>query len=590
MSPIQRTTLREQVLQQILRDYVQAGKPGDILPGQRQLCAEFGVSLVTVREAVQTLVEQGFLERRHGSGTFILDPASRTRKHIAILMEADVADPHLSPFYPRLLQEIRLCLLKRGLSKRTYLGHLRSDLEIGHLTCEELSEDIQANRISGVIALFARKHASWLAELHKRSIPVIGEKRAADYVVGLSPRKVVEKTLLQFAGRGRRRLAFLGCKRDYASAIHLLSRQLAPEYGFELAETLASLDPTAPDYCASWDGFRKLWLVGENRPDCLLIADNMLFAEAQAILREQGDELLEAKDLVVIGSDAVDLPVEFPITHCSHSTALRARLIVDAMQQRLAGKEIAPFIEVPIYFETVVPRQKMICQNEISDSIFQTRDEAARGRSRLISNRGFTLMELLITLVIVAILAALVVGASMSVFDASRGVQCTRNLQLIGVNLRNYIQENQSILPPTYDYRLKKYWFELICPDVPRLGGAFTCPANKLDWNRNGFPARGNYMWNIAFGTDRGSANPDSETSVRFFDIADPSQAAVISEAGNGDLSGDQATFWFGPRMNGFFSYPHKHKKSCNVLMLDGSVVSMNREQTITEFFKVKRK
>lgn len=47
--------------------------PGSRLPGEQQLCAMFGVSRTTLREAVRSLVTQGLLEVRRGSGTFVLD-------------------------------------------------------------------------------------------------------------------------------------------------------------------------------------------------------------------------------------------------------------------------------------------------------------------------------------------------------------------------------------------------------------------------------------------------------------------------------------------------------------------------------------
>ncbi len=47
--------------------------PGKKLPGEQQLCTHFGVSRTTVREAIRSLVAQGYLEVRRGSGTFILD-------------------------------------------------------------------------------------------------------------------------------------------------------------------------------------------------------------------------------------------------------------------------------------------------------------------------------------------------------------------------------------------------------------------------------------------------------------------------------------------------------------------------------------
>ena len=45
---------------------------GTALPSERDLALQFGVSRVTVRQALALLTTQGLLERRRGSGTFIL--------------------------------------------------------------------------------------------------------------------------------------------------------------------------------------------------------------------------------------------------------------------------------------------------------------------------------------------------------------------------------------------------------------------------------------------------------------------------------------------------------------------------------------
>jgi len=56
-----------------LRTMIQEGhwKVGDRIPSERDLAVQFDVSRMTVRQAVQTLVEEGVLERRVGAGTFV---------------------------------------------------------------------------------------------------------------------------------------------------------------------------------------------------------------------------------------------------------------------------------------------------------------------------------------------------------------------------------------------------------------------------------------------------------------------------------------------------------------------------------------
>ena len=58
-----------QALQKRIRDGT--FKPGDVLPGQRELALQFGASLASVREAVSILSAVGLLEARAGKGTIV---------------------------------------------------------------------------------------------------------------------------------------------------------------------------------------------------------------------------------------------------------------------------------------------------------------------------------------------------------------------------------------------------------------------------------------------------------------------------------------------------------------------------------------
>lgn len=60
-------------LQNGLRQLLNKGllQADEAIPGERELATGLGVSRITVRNAVRALVEQGLLEQRQGSGTFI---------------------------------------------------------------------------------------------------------------------------------------------------------------------------------------------------------------------------------------------------------------------------------------------------------------------------------------------------------------------------------------------------------------------------------------------------------------------------------------------------------------------------------------
>jgi GntR family transcriptional regulator len=59
-----------------LWQWIESGvyKPGDILPPEAELEAQFEVSRITVRQAIAELVQEGLLERERGKGTFVREP------------------------------------------------------------------------------------------------------------------------------------------------------------------------------------------------------------------------------------------------------------------------------------------------------------------------------------------------------------------------------------------------------------------------------------------------------------------------------------------------------------------------------------
>src|SRR5438046_7261400 len=59
--------------QQVLELIRQLGV-GTAIPSERQLSADFGVSRLTVRAALDDLAREGYVVRRRGSGTYVQHP------------------------------------------------------------------------------------------------------------------------------------------------------------------------------------------------------------------------------------------------------------------------------------------------------------------------------------------------------------------------------------------------------------------------------------------------------------------------------------------------------------------------------------
>ncbi len=65
--------VEEALLERLRRDY----RPGQLFPTQKELAAEFGTSLITVKRALDEIARQGYLQSTRGRGTVVVRPAVR---------------------------------------------------------------------------------------------------------------------------------------------------------------------------------------------------------------------------------------------------------------------------------------------------------------------------------------------------------------------------------------------------------------------------------------------------------------------------------------------------------------------------------
>lgn len=72
-----------QNIQNALKLQIQRGdyRTGDYLPSENNLCAQYNITRTTARKALDNLVKEGFIERRHGKGSLVIE----RRKSLGLL-------------------------------------------------------------------------------------------------------------------------------------------------------------------------------------------------------------------------------------------------------------------------------------------------------------------------------------------------------------------------------------------------------------------------------------------------------------------------------------------------------------------------
>ena len=76
-------------LQKRLRESVNEGvlKSGDVIPAEREIAAALELSRVTVRRAINDLVQEGLLTQRQGAGTFVTDRVQQPLNYLKSFSE-----------------------------------------------------------------------------------------------------------------------------------------------------------------------------------------------------------------------------------------------------------------------------------------------------------------------------------------------------------------------------------------------------------------------------------------------------------------------------------------------------------------------
>lgn len=276
VTPLSRIALHEQIARSLREQLLTQYTSGDRFPSQNELAARFAVSPNTTREAVALLVQEGLLERRFGSGTYVTE--RRPETCIAIVTELDITHPDLSPFWPDLIQALRQRFAGHGWMTRLYVGHAPPfGEEPPAITSLEFKHDLAANRIAG-IALVSASTRLLTNVLAGRSIPCVdcghpGGVPVIDY------HELVRRGVDALAERGCRRVACLALTAgtatstllDFAAA-EVRRAGLQTEAGWMRGASFGHAPELAP-----LTVFRQLWHCRPEPPDGLLVLDDMLY-------------------------------------------------------------------------------------------------------------------------------------------------------------------------------------------------------------------------------------------------------------------------------------------------------------------------
>lgn len=187
LKPAARASLSDNIVEQIT-DLIARGllKPGDRIPSEHQLCAQFGVGRTSVREALRSLSAMGIVESHAGDGTFVaasLEDLVQTRLLLESGTAALAAEHASDEDLEELAESIRGMQASIGDAAR-YLEHdLAFHLTLGRATRNRVLENLLATTRAYLQAWIKEAlHEDGRARLsvteHKRILTALRERDA----------------------------------------------------------------------------------------------------------------------------------------------------------------------------------------------------------------------------------------------------------------------------------------------------------------------------------------------------------------------------------------------------------------------------
>lgn len=342
-----RQLLAEQVAREYQERLLQPRKVGSRLPSVRALAKEIGVSVTTLRAAQALLAERGLLEIRHGSGVYVTD---RTPQWIGIYTALDIFQPRSSSFHTTTLHTLRKFFLERGFYAEVYVGQLAAGEVEQQLSNRRFAADVEAGRLAGIVIQSAPETYGWDKWINNLRIPAVGDN--TPYHVEARYGDLVRQSVRHLACQGCRRIALLSYspgagKVELESALNGCGLDYYPEWERDDLHPMLS--------GAGWEEFREIWTARREKPDGLVVADDVLFDEAVIAIQELGIRVPEQLRIVTHANKGARRRYPFPVTEIQMDPERHAESLGGMLLKLLGGEAVEP-PTVTVPFELVAAR------------------------------------------------------------------------------------------------------------------------------------------------------------------------------------------------------------------------------------------
>ena len=216
-------------------------------------------------------------------------------------------------------------------------------------------------------------------------------------------------------------------------------------------------------------------------------------------------------------------------------------------------------------------------------------------QARAIQPRGFTLVELMIAIVIVAVLVAISFPIAARVKGSARAVECISNVRQVGAALLAHAGDNHGKLiplqpstnpdtgkrPPIWTVQLAQegYLWDGV-GELPCGTGVWTCP--DCDFVSNAYGGYGVVEGSIFVYEELRPTGVSQPGSLRLNQIKSPANTWLIGDAA-ANVAQDPRKGWYAiwPQADRWSTHgpAPRHRGKVNVCMVDGHVEALTPEE-----------
>lgn len=336
-----------QQLRVALLDRIGAGefRPGEPLPSERQLAADYEVSRITAIRALSELEREGIVERRQGQGTFVVETTRRVKKTFVTNPTIAFLAPVLTdPFLFDIVRGIEQTATQQGYHLIMMCSH--EDL----VREAELLREAQARGVQGVIVYPTQAQAphSTLQELQEQGYPLVFIDRyypdlAIDRVV-TDDHEAAYAMTRWLIEHGHQRIAFVTW---YETACTSVQDRVAGyraalfQHGLEVDPNLVWQDLYVGPKQGGDNPEYLRRLLDTYRPSALIAVNFVIAGYLLADLQQSGWHV--PQDIVVAGFDLDHPSIRSPLTHpasIQQGTELGKRatkLLIDRVERKYKG-------------------------------------------------------------------------------------------------------------------------------------------------------------------------------------------------------------------------------------------------------------